>query len=187
MPGGSCKCELWGYLFVSVDLDCLELRKCKLGEVWLCLQCNSIIALHSLVSTCHFFLSFFFSQRCLVWMSATPQYLLGSRRQCICVVTGLPSWMMRVFAFQDPEICCSIRLPAVCFSFATGNHVMWLKLGYLGNTCGLGVRFADNVRMLFLARRARKAHFCSSVSESFTDELWKLNFFRCVQLRCSGF
>lgn len=72
----------------------------------------------------------------------------------------------------------SVRLPAVCFSFATGSHEMWLKLGYLGNTCGLDVRFADNVRMLFLARRARKAHFCSSVSESFTDKPGKLNFFR---------
>ncbi|MEQ2266554.1 hypothetical protein XENORESO_010109 [Xenotaenia resolanae] len=102
---------------------------------------------------------------------------------------------MCVFALQNPEICSSACLPAVCFSFATGSHEVWSKLGYLGNTCGLDVQFADNVRMLFLAYRALNVHFCSRkhpVDHIFSCllrwELKKLNLFdvafRCFSLRC---
>lgn len=161
------QCELCVNLCATAELDCLELRKCELCAIWLCLQCNNMAAYHSLChrtsrvpvlcSTC-FFLFFFevqeiFSLLILLSWSAADS-LNSPFRICFGHESrrSVPTRISADVSSARPNITCTLacrihKSALPLWPSQSGFHLLleapkcgW-KLGSLRNTCGLDVQF----------------------------------------------
>lgn len=179
MPGScasvlSVSCVLMSAC-ATAELDCREPRKCELDCAYSCAHHNCVtdITCACLCCTCFFssarnilslrpvrliickLSELYFKD--LFWIWVTPQYLLGSQLVALKHTGRIrcnAHHVHTLHAGAENLLFCSTL--TACFSFAVGSPGAGLKVGSLGNTCGLDVQFAKNIHPLFLTYKVHR-------------------------------